>query len=113
MTGHFCKVYEETYKDQLIEIYCFSQFAPGGVGSSHFYVISMSLSMITNCPKILTTALIILFVQSRIQAIRELQSNRRHSQPPKLVAIARWKRYINFLEVCYGWRAEGATSADI
>jgi hypothetical protein len=39
MTGHFCKVYEETYKDQLIEIYCFSQFAPGGVGSSHFYAI--------------------------------------------------------------------------
>lgn len=39
MTGHFCKVYEETYKDKLIEIYCFSQFAPGGVGSTHFYAI--------------------------------------------------------------------------
>lgn len=39
MTGHFQKVYEETYKNQLIEIYCFSQFAPGGVGSSHFYAI--------------------------------------------------------------------------
>jgi hypothetical protein len=32
-------VYEETYKDQSIKIYCFSQFAPGGVGSSHFYTI--------------------------------------------------------------------------
>lgn len=32
-------VYEETYKDQWIKIYCFSQFAPGGVGSSHFYAI--------------------------------------------------------------------------
>jgi hypothetical protein len=39
MTGHFSKVYEETYKDQSIEIYCFSQFAPGGVGSTHFYAI--------------------------------------------------------------------------
>ncbi|MEG4294631.1 hypothetical protein Q5692_38435 [Microcoleus sp. C2C3] len=32
-------VYEETYKDQSIEIYCFSQFAPGGVGSSYFWAI--------------------------------------------------------------------------
>jgi hypothetical protein len=39
MTGHFSKVYEETYKNQSIEIYCFSQFAPGGVGSTHFYAI--------------------------------------------------------------------------
>ncbi|HYW20167.1 MAG TPA: LamG domain-containing protein [Nodularia sp. (in: cyanobacteria)] len=39
MTASFRKVYEETYKNQLIEIYHFSQFAPGGVGSSHFYVI--------------------------------------------------------------------------
>lgn len=33
------KVYEETYLDRLIEIYDFSQFAPGGVGSTHFYAI--------------------------------------------------------------------------
>lgn len=39
MTGHFHKVYEETYKNHMIEIYRFSQFAPGGVGSSHFYAI--------------------------------------------------------------------------
>jgi hypothetical protein len=31
------KVYEETYKDRLIEIYRFTQSAPGGVGSSHFF----------------------------------------------------------------------------
>ncbi|HEY9829976.1 MAG TPA: hypothetical protein V6D26_05310 [Stenomitos sp.] len=33
------KVYEETYKDRLIEIYEFGQFAPGGVGSTHLYAI--------------------------------------------------------------------------
>jgi hypothetical protein len=32
-------VYEETYKDQSIKIYCFSQFAPGGVGSSATHAI--------------------------------------------------------------------------
>ena len=39
MTGSFHLVYKEIYKDQSIEIYCFSQFAPGGVGSSHYYAI--------------------------------------------------------------------------
>jgi hypothetical protein len=39
MTGHFSKVYEETYKDQSIEIYCFSPSTPGGVGSSQFYAV--------------------------------------------------------------------------
>jgi len=39
MTPSMSLVYEETYKDQSIKIYCFSQFAPGGVGSSHFYTI--------------------------------------------------------------------------
>ena len=37
MTPCMSKVYEETYKDCLIEIYRFSQSAPGGVGSSHFF----------------------------------------------------------------------------
>jgi len=32
-------VSEETYKDQSIEIYCFSHCAPGGVGSSYFSAI--------------------------------------------------------------------------
>jgi hypothetical protein len=39
MTPSMSLVYEETYKDQSIEIYCFSHFAPGGVGSSYFYAI--------------------------------------------------------------------------
>ncbi|MBD2016079.1 hypothetical protein H6F96_19165 [Microcoleus sp. FACHB-53] len=37
MTASMSKVYEETYLNRWIEIYCFSQFAPGGVGSSHFF----------------------------------------------------------------------------
>lgn len=37
MTPCMSKVYEETYKDRLIEIYRFSQSAPSGVGSSHFF----------------------------------------------------------------------------
>ena len=39
MTPSMDLVDEETYKDQSIKIYCFSQFAPGGVGFSHFYAI--------------------------------------------------------------------------
>lgn len=39
MTGSFHLVYKEIYKDQSIEIYCFSQFMPGGIGSSHYYAI--------------------------------------------------------------------------
>jgi hypothetical protein len=39
MTPYINLVCEETYKDQSIKIYCFSQFAPGGVGFSHFYAI--------------------------------------------------------------------------
>lgn len=38
MTGYFERVYQEIYKDQFIEIYCMSSFAPGGVGSAHFDV---------------------------------------------------------------------------
>jgi hypothetical protein len=67
-------VYEETYKDQSIKIYCFSQFAPGGVGSSHFYAIIDDYRL----PEILMAAPIILFVLRRIQEIRELRSNRQH-----------------------------------
>ncbi|NQE35789.1 hypothetical protein [Microcoleus asticus] len=39
MTGSFHLVYKEIYKDRSIEIYRFSQFMPGGVGSSHYYAI--------------------------------------------------------------------------
>lgn len=39
MTASMYLVYQEIYKDQSIEIYCFSQFMPGGVGSSHYYAI--------------------------------------------------------------------------
>jgi hypothetical protein len=39
MTPSMSLVYEETYKDQSIEIYCFSHCAPGGVGSSYFWAI--------------------------------------------------------------------------
>jgi len=39
MTPSMSLVYQETYKYQSIEIYCFSHFAPGGVGSSYFYAI--------------------------------------------------------------------------
>jgi hypothetical protein len=38
MTACKSKVYEEIYLNRLIEIYHFGQFAPGGVGSSHFFV---------------------------------------------------------------------------
>ena len=39
MTPSMSLVYQETYKDQSIEIYCFSHCAPGGVGSSYFWAI--------------------------------------------------------------------------
>ncbi|MEG4059166.1 MULTISPECIES: hypothetical protein [unclassified Microcoleus] len=39
MTGSFYLVYKEIYKDQSIEIYRFSQFMLGGIGSSHYYAI--------------------------------------------------------------------------
>jgi len=49
MTPSMDLVDEETYKDQSIKIYCFSQFAPGGVGSSHFWAIIDDYRLPGNC----------------------------------------------------------------
>jgi hypothetical protein len=82
MTPSMSLVYEETYKDQSIEIYCFSHFAPGGVGSSHFYAIIDDYRLPGNFDGRSHNP----FCPSEIQEIRELPSLRRHLQQPELIA---------------------------
>jgi hypothetical protein len=74
MTPSMSLVYEETYKDQSIEIYCFSHFAPGGVGSSYFYAIIDDYRLPGNFDGRSHNP----FCPSEIQEIRELRSNRQH-----------------------------------